>query len=200
MRLRESAKGFVTNYSQRLGILFARQCFATPGATSQSDPRVKIREAQLADANAACDVLRRSITELCELDHRNDPALLTKWLENKTPRNVTQWIADKNICVFVAENAGIISGVGAMTVSGVIILNYVAPDARFAGVSKGILSHLEMGRQRDLQAVYVILSLPRQLVNALRGFRQSSSRLDLVQQRSRLGGGRTSQPTNDCRF
>lgn len=35
-----------------------------------------IRDAILDDAPAACDVLRRSIAELCVADHRNDPAIL----------------------------------------------------------------------------------------------------------------------------
>ena len=38
--------------------------------------RVKIRDATPDDAEAACDVLRRSISELCVADHGNDPAIL----------------------------------------------------------------------------------------------------------------------------
>jgi hypothetical protein len=30
----------------------------------------------------------RSIAELCVLDHRNDPAILARWLANKTPEIV----------------------------------------------------------------------------------------------------------------
>jgi len=46
---------------------------------------MKIRDARVVDAPAARQVLRRSIIELCVADHRNDPAILTKWLANKTP-------------------------------------------------------------------------------------------------------------------
>ena len=35
---------------------------------------MEIRDAVLADAPAACEVLRRSITELCVADHQDDPA------------------------------------------------------------------------------------------------------------------------------
>ena len=35
---------------------------------------VEIREAREDDDDAICDVLRRSIVELCEADHRNDVA------------------------------------------------------------------------------------------------------------------------------
>jgi hypothetical protein len=36
---------------------------------------MEIREAMTEDAPAACEVLRRSISELCVADHRNDPAI-----------------------------------------------------------------------------------------------------------------------------
>ena len=44
-----------------------------------------VRRADPRDAQAATDVLRRSITELCVLDHRGDADTLGKWLANKTP-------------------------------------------------------------------------------------------------------------------
>lgn len=46
---------------------------------------MKIRDAVAEDAIEACEALRRSITELCVADHRNDPDLLANWLRNKTP-------------------------------------------------------------------------------------------------------------------
>jgi hypothetical protein len=49
---------------------------------------MEIRDAETEDALAACQVLRRSITELCISDHRNDPTILGRWLANKTPENV----------------------------------------------------------------------------------------------------------------
>jgi hypothetical protein len=49
-------------------------------------PRViEVRDAVREDAPAACEVIRRSISELCEADHRNDPEILKRWLANKTP-------------------------------------------------------------------------------------------------------------------
>ena len=51
-----------------------------------------IREANAEDTEEACQVLRRSIIELCAADHRNDPTLLTAWLSNKTPANVAAWM------------------------------------------------------------------------------------------------------------
>ena len=51
-------------------------------------PKMVIREAVVGDAEEACTMVRRSITELCAADHGNDPAILARWLDNKTPENV----------------------------------------------------------------------------------------------------------------
>ncbi len=104
---------------------------------------MEIRDAVLADAPAACAVLRRSITELCVADHRNDPAILERWLANKTPEIVASWIAQPAISMLVAVEGGIILAVGAVTNAGEITLNYVSPDARFRGVSRAMLGALE---------------------------------------------------------
>jgi GNAT superfamily N-acetyltransferase len=100
-----------------------------------------IRPAQPDDAAAACEVLRRSITELCERDHGNDGAFLARWLSNKTPQTMSAWIAGSH--VFVAEENGAILGVAAVSNKGFVTLNYVSPDARFRGVSKSLLRALE---------------------------------------------------------
>jgi GNAT superfamily N-acetyltransferase len=104
---------------------------------------MKIRAAIPADAAEACEVLRRSITELCEADHHNDPAILQKWLANKTPDNVAAWIDNPQGHMFVALDGERIVGVGAVNLAGEITLNYVSPDARFRGVSKALLARLE---------------------------------------------------------
>jgi GNAT superfamily N-acetyltransferase len=102
-----------------------------------------IRDAEAEDALAACQVLRRSIIELCVSDHRNDPALLGRWLANKTPENVVSWITQLGNSVLVAAESGSILAVGSVTNKGKITLNYVSPDARFRGVSRALLSALE---------------------------------------------------------
>jgi GNAT superfamily N-acetyltransferase len=104
---------------------------------------VHIREARAADAAAACEVLRRSIIELCEADHQNDPAFLQGWLANKTPENVAAWIADPGNVILVAVEGDALAGVASMSKDGRISLNYVSPDARFKGVSKALLAALE---------------------------------------------------------
>jgi len=102
---------------------------------------LRIRKARIGDAVGASAVLRRSIIQLCGLDHGNDQGLIDRWLANKTPANVVSWIATSH--VFIAEEGGQILGVAAVTDSGHITLNYVAPEARFRGVSKALLREME---------------------------------------------------------
>lgn len=104
---------------------------------------MEIREASVEDAVEACHVVRRSIAELCHADHRDDPAVLEKWLSNNTSRTMRSWIADPDTYVIVATEGAAIIGVGAVTSSGEITLNYVSPDTRFRGVSKAVLKRLE---------------------------------------------------------
>jgi GNAT superfamily N-acetyltransferase len=87
--------------------------------------------------------MRRSIAELCLADHENDPAILKAWLANKTPGIVARWIARPDNHFFVACEGDAVRAVGAMTSAGEIMLNYVAPEARFKGVSRALLRTLE---------------------------------------------------------
>jgi GNAT superfamily N-acetyltransferase len=104
---------------------------------------MQIRPARIGDAVEACEILRRSITELCQADHQGDSRNLEAWLSNKTADNVLSWIANPNTFVVIATEGATIISVGAVTSSGEIILNYVSPAARFRGVSKAILKWLE---------------------------------------------------------
>ena len=101
-----------------------------------------IRDAAPADAAAACAVVRASITELCADDHGNDPAILARWLANKTPAEFLRWLRPGNSVLVAVEGARVV-GVGAVTDAGHITLNYVAPSARFRGVSRAMLGALE---------------------------------------------------------
>ena len=102
-----------------------------------------IRKATAEDAAAVCEVLKRSILELCVADHRNDPAILSRWLRNKTPEQVKEEIALLGNSVLVAVEDAVVLGVGLVTDTGEIGLNYVSPDARFRGVSRAIMAALE---------------------------------------------------------
>ena len=76
-------------------------------------------------------------------DHRNDPAILSRWLGNKTPEIVASWITQPNNSLLVGVEGNTILGVGSVTNDGEITLNYVSPDARFQGVSRALLRALE---------------------------------------------------------
>jgi GNAT superfamily N-acetyltransferase len=105
---------------------------------------MEIRDARLEDAAEACAVIRRSILELCGLDHQHDPAILERWLANKTPDQVAGWIGRSDHPVVVVTEADAIVAVGAVRSSGEITLNYVSPDARFRGLSRALLAELEL--------------------------------------------------------
>jgi GNAT superfamily N-acetyltransferase len=104
---------------------------------------VKIRDATAADAAAACEVLRASISELCVADHHNDPEILKRWLANKTPENLAAWIADSEASTLLAVKDDVVLAVGAVRNDGEITLNYVSPAARFRGASSALLVALE---------------------------------------------------------
>ena len=104
---------------------------------------VEIRKAKAVDAAEASAVLRRSITELCQADHGDDSAKITAWTANKTPEEWTTWLRQADVSIYVAVLRGRIAGVGAVTSSGEVRLNYVSPDARYCGVSKALLARME---------------------------------------------------------
>jgi len=111
-----------------------------------------IRPARPEDAEAACVVMRRSIVELCQLDHQNDAATVASWTANKTADTFRRWIEQSH--VFVATEADRVVGVAAIKDSGEIVLNYVSPDARFRGVSRALVRRLEQqARELGLRAV-----------------------------------------------
>ena len=101
------------------------------------------RPARPDEADEACTVLRRSIEDLCKADHGDDSSLLGAWLANKTPENVAAWIAANPTGFLVGVGPDGIVAVGSVTATGDILLNYVAPWARFSGVSKGLLRAME---------------------------------------------------------
>lgn len=102
-----------------------------------------VRQAKPEDAEAAVEVLRRSITELCAADHRGDADTVSEWLANKTPENFRSWLANtENYCV-VAEQGDRLLGVGLIHRSGKIRLCYLAPGSQRQGIGKAIYLALE---------------------------------------------------------
>lgn len=104
---------------------------------------MQIRPARDDDAEAAADVLRRSIRDLCVVDHQDEAHILDAWLENKTAEMFREWLAQDDQALLVAEKDGRILAVGGVRRPDEILLNYVAPEARFQGVSKLLLVTME---------------------------------------------------------
>ncbi len=98
-----------------------------------------VRKAGPTDAEAAVEVLRRSITELCTLDHHGDADTLA----NKTPRDFLSWLANEDHFCVVAEADDRIMGVGLLHRSGEVRLCYLAPGAQGQGLGKAIHVALE---------------------------------------------------------
>lgn len=103
----------------------------------------RTRGATPADAQAACTVLHRSITECCIEDHHNNPELLSGWLQNKTPENVSAWFALKENFSVLAVSGEQVVGVGLLTAHGNLALCYVLPEVRFRGFGKALLRAME---------------------------------------------------------
>jgi len=104
---------------------------------------IEVRDAIEADAQQACEVMQRSIRELCGADHCGDRDVLARWLANKRPDVFTSWIGQAGNSLMVAVEQSAVLAVGAVTDAGEITLNYVSPDARFRGVSRALLGALE---------------------------------------------------------
>jgi hypothetical protein len=104
---------------------------------------ITIRPATLDDAPTMSAVLIDSITQLCVADHKNDPEALASWLANKTPESVSGWFASPTSTLLVAERHGEIAAVGSYSTERRILLNYVSPRHRLAGVSKAMLAAME---------------------------------------------------------
>jgi Acetyltransferase (GNAT) domain len=107
------------------------------------------------------------MAELCLADHRNDPGILQSWLANKTPEFFMSWLNQPDNSLLVAVKDGRILAVGSVTNAAKITLNYVSPDVRFRGVSRGMLGALE-ARAAERATHDACSPAPRQPAGAIR--------------------------------
>ena len=108
---------------------------------------MQIREAVAGDSEQACNVMRRSITELCAADHGNDFAILARWLANKTPENVAVWIARPDSSLLLAVEGGAIVAVGMVTDAGEICSTTSRPTRGFAASAERSSPRSNPGRR-----------------------------------------------------
>lgn len=102
-------------------------------------------KAKHSHTEGICNVLTKSIKELCYADHKNDPKKLTAWLKNKTPENIRRWIDDPS-CTFlvtITKKESIVIGASIITVTGMILLHYVHPNYIGRGVGTSMLDTIE---------------------------------------------------------
>ena len=119
---------------------------------------MEIRDATPADTHQIVTCLRRSITELCAEDHHNDPAILDRWLENKTAEQVEKWLSNTGWSMLVAVEQGKVISVGFVSHGGDIAMNYVLPDARFQGVSRAMVRAMEARARSHGAERFVVVS------------------------------------------
>ncbi|MET3134098.1 GNAT superfamily N-acetyltransferase [Oxalobacteraceae bacterium GrIS 1.11] len=137
---------------------------------------LEIRIATSIDAFEACNVLRRSITECCTLDHHNDPVILEAWLGNKTPQMVAAWFASPTNFSLVALEAGVVVGVALLTRVGKLALCYLLPEARRRGIGKALLSHMEaQAREWGVKALQLHSTASAEAFFAERGYVHSGN-------------------------
>jgi len=121
---------------------------------------VLVRRASEADVTGACDVLRRSIRELCVDDHHDDEQTLSIWLKNKTIENVSAWVCSETNFAVVAVESTQVCGFGLIDRNGEIQLCYVAPELVGRGSGKSMLCLLEQqANSWGLNTVFLMSTL-----------------------------------------
>ncbi|MFC3682396.1 GNAT family N-acetyltransferase [Hydrogenophaga luteola] len=101
-----------------------------------------IRAAVPEDAAAIRDVLHESIRVCCKADHHDDPAIVARWLANKTTDNVKKWVAAPDSVALVASRGDDLLGVALLS-GHELALCYIASRALYQGVGKALLQSVE---------------------------------------------------------
>lgn len=103
-----------------------------------------IKKASVNDANEACEVIVESIVEVCGPDYEEIPGYIEKWLSNKTPSTLRQWIEHDSNEFLISHNAtGEINGVSCIGKNGEVFLCYVKSAALGKGIGKALVSKMK---------------------------------------------------------
>lgn len=119
-----------------------------------------IRDANPSDAAKICDVLIRSVKEICAKDYDHDEAVIRDWCSNKDPEIVAQWISNPNNFCLVAELAphGIVGAAMYSRAESLIHLCYLVPEALHQGIGSRLLNRLEAEAARLEHAIITLNS------------------------------------------
>lgn len=136
------------------------------------------RTARAEDASEAIALLRRSITELCVVDHQHDKATLDAWLANKRIERFERWRNDPHCHLIVAEVDGAIRGVGSIRDSGDLSLCYALPGFQGIGIGRALITELEAQAARwQLARIYLASSTKAQTFYERHGYRSAGPAL-----------------------
>ncbi|EEE37441.1 acetyltransferase, gnat family [Rhodobacteraceae bacterium KLH11] len=111
-------------------------------AFSQPSQGIDLRGATVFDVFGISRVLTRSIHDLCQADHLNDPEKLDLWTANKDPASIRGWI-DSGAALWVATKGDEVAAVGGLRAGGEVSLLYVDPDCSGRGFGLALLRRLE---------------------------------------------------------
>lgn len=138
-----------------------------------------VRVATDRDAEAAVEVLRRSITELCFADHQGDAATLEGWLANKTPRHFRNWLSREGQYTVIAARDSTVCGVGMLAADGGVRLCYVHPEHTRLGVGRALVMALETeAKARGLTRLHLDSTLSAQAFYEALGFHRAVESTD----------------------
>ena len=137
----------------------------------------KVREAIPSDSAKACEVLRRSISEICSFDYI-DQSVIDEWLDNKTERNVKKWIQSVNSYSVVCTNDELIVGFGVITLEGEVLLIYLVPEALYKGNGKLMLEAMEERViSEGIEEIYTVSSITAKLFYERNGYSKNGEPL-----------------------
>ena len=109
-----------------------------------------IRIACKEDIVRICEVLIRSIREICGPDYSNDPEILEDWCANKTPEVIGPWIDNpKNYFVVVElESYGVIGTALYRREESTVNLCHLAPEGLHQGLGTSMLNSMQKEASR----------------------------------------------------
>lgn len=123
---------------------------------------LKIITPTLEYSKELCELIKESIIMNCSVDYNNDPQVMKKWLANKTPDNISQWIDSENNISLAAfdTSKNQIAGFALMSKNGEILLNYVLSAYLYQGVGKALLNEMEqVARSSRIKALSVVSTI-----------------------------------------
>jgi GNAT superfamily N-acetyltransferase len=99
--------------------------------------------AKPADAGIISRIIERSIRIGCVLDHRNDPQLVSHWLQRQSAELISARLADPHVYLNVALLDDKPIGVGMATKTGDITFCHVQPESFRRGAGRALIADLE---------------------------------------------------------